>query len=76
MSAPHVPNTLDTTLNVDVQKQTVEVTQRSDRFALHPQKVVLPFQAIIVVAAQILLAMNNAAPMQIPGAGANESRPS
>jgi len=79
-----VPNALDTNLNVDMGKQIVEISQRSDRFALHPQKVTIPFQAVVILAAQILLAMNGVAPQGIgqqpqdvnegQGRAANESR--
>jgi hypothetical protein len=68
------PNALDTNLNVIADQQVVEITQRSDRFALHPQRVVIPFQAVVVMAAQILLLMNGVTPSNVSGPGANESR--
>jgi hypothetical protein len=72
------PNTLDTTVNIDVAKQLVEVIQRSDRFALHPSKVYLPFSAIIILASKMLLHMNGVPQAEFmsqdEGTGANESR--
>lgn len=71
VDAATTPEALDTTLNIDTNHDVVEITQRSDRFALHPQRVVIPFQAVVVMAAQIILHKNN---VQQAGPNGNESR--
>lgn len=67
-------NALDTVLDIQTATDTVVITQRSDRFALHPQKVIVPFQAIVVLAAQIILQKNGVKPMDVSGPDGNESR--
>lgn len=68
-------NALDTQLDIQPQNGLVEISQRSDRFALHPQKVKVPFNAILILAAQIILMAQGVQPVDVSGAGGNESRP-
>lgn len=49
------PNALETTVNIDTPKREVTITQRSDRFAIRPDTVRFPFDALKVLAAQCTL---------------------
>lgn len=46
---------IDTALNIDTNQKLIVVEQRNDRFALKPDTVRLPFDAVKVLAAQITL---------------------
>ena len=48
-------NAIDTTVNIDTPKRVVTISQRNDRFALRPDSVTFPFDALKVLAAQVTL---------------------
>lgn len=48
-------NAIETTVNLDAEKREVQITQRADRFAIKPDTVRFPFDALKVLAAQATL---------------------
>lgn len=48
-------NAIDTTVHIDAPKRVITIDQKNDRFALRPDRVTMPFDALKVLAAQCTL---------------------
>lgn len=49
------PKAIDTHVTIDQPKRIVSISQRTDRFALRPDVVTFPFDALKTLAAQVTL---------------------